>query len=64
MQIREFIGRDWVVKLQHNLRDGNSNADILAKRGAQQNKDFVILNSPPQEMNFMLVADGVHFMRK
>ncbi|KAJ1425366.1 Reverse transcriptase-like [Sesbania bispinosa] len=66
MQIRDFIGRDWVVKLQHILRESNSSADFLAKREAQQNENLVILNAPPQEKNFMLPTDasGVQFLRE
>ena len=33
--IRDFLHRDWLVRLQHTLREGNACTDFLAKTGAR-----------------------------
>ena len=54
-----------MVSLRHNLREVNTAADFLVKRGALSDSSLVILNGGPPYMASALLADdmGVEFFR-
>ncbi|PNX57966.1 ribonuclease H [Trifolium pratense] len=64
-KIRQLIGRDWNVSIDHTLREGNACADFLAKLGASSKSSLVILEAPPSDMSRLLLADagGMMFVR-
>ena len=63
--IGELIARDWVVRLEHILREGNAVADLLAKDGARGNSRLTLLESPPSAALPLLADDyrGTLFLR-
>ena len=63
--IKMALARDWIVTLRHTYREGNQSADFLAKQGARQEEDLVLLQTPPSGLHGILLADaqGVSFYR-
>ena len=57
-QIRDLLQRDWVVRVLHTLREGNSCADFLAKAGANQMLNFCLIVEPPQGLLVSLAQDA------
>lgn len=47
------------LRFQHVMRDGNDCADWLAKHGAVADHDFLIWNSCPHQLSFVLLADAM-----
>ncbi|XP_057425693.1 uncharacterized protein LOC130719064 [Lotus japonicus] len=60
--ILDLLRRDWVVQVAHVLREGNACADFLAKAGAAQERDFLLLQDPPPGMEYLLMADSMGFV--
>lgn len=46
MDIREFLGKNWTVKICHTLREGNASADYMAKHGASIDDHLTIFETP------------------
>lgn len=63
--IRELMDKDWQVRFEHILREGNAVADVLAKDGASGNSRFRFLASPPPAAIPLLAEDyrGTLFLR-
>ncbi|XP_057444828.1 uncharacterized protein LOC130737075 [Lotus japonicus] len=64
--VRELLGKDWVVRFDHILREGNSVVDYLAKDGARGTCRMRCLDTPPTEVTPMLADDyrDTLFMRR
>ncbi|XP_057444549.1 uncharacterized protein LOC130736776 [Lotus japonicus] len=64
--VNDLLRRQWEVRLEHTLRDGNACADFLAKVGAAQGLAFHVLVDPPPELSLVLLADksGTMFVRQ
>ncbi|XP_028080539.1 uncharacterized protein LOC114282098 [Camellia sinensis] len=45
--------------VQHVWKEGNLCADALAKFGAQQPKDMLVVNEPPAEIRSLLISDMI-----
>ncbi|KAK9265995.1 hypothetical protein L1049_012495 [Liquidambar formosana] len=56
---RSLLQRDWQVQIQHVYREANKCADFLAKYGASQVTNFVILNDPPSDLVAILLWDAL-----
>lgn len=63
--IKRLMRIVWDCSLQHILREGNSCADFLAKKGPSSQERLVILEDPLSGMQQLLLADalGVRFTR-
>lgn len=63
--IKDLIGCDWLVQLNHTLREGNACADFLAKLGASMDHRWTVLDTPPPGIAPLLLADasGVQYLR-
>ena len=63
--IREFLERDWMVRLEHILREGNAVADCMAKEGARGSDRLKLWESPPVAALPLLADDyrGTFFFR-
>lgn len=48
--IKEFTGRDWMVRVTHVLREGNNVADFLANLGQSMDLGLHLFESPPHEL--------------
>ena len=55
--IRMLIWQNWSVVLQHTLREGNSCADFLARKGSTSREYVTILANPPAGISHLLLAD-------
>jgi hypothetical protein len=55
--IRQFLAKDWTVRLYHAFREGNMSAEVLTKLGTRTTSNLVILNNPPIELQLVLLAD-------
>lgn len=64
--INELLRREWEVRLEHTLREGNACADYLAKAGAAQEQALHVVVDPPPELSLLLLADksGTVFVRE
>ncbi|CAL5347704.1 unnamed protein product [Camellia sinensis] len=54
-----FTLRRCECTVQHTMEEGNLCADAMAKLGAEQPVDLLVVNEPPEETRSMLVADMV-----
>ncbi|XP_057429441.1 uncharacterized protein LOC130722649 [Lotus japonicus] len=54
-----LLRRDWEVRVEHILREGNSCADFLAKAGAMQDQSFYMVHHPLPGMESLLLADSM-----
>lgn len=63
--IKEFLARDWLVRFEHILREGNAVADLLAKDDACADLRFQCLEAPPLAALLLLADDyrGTSFLR-
>ncbi|KAL6494820.1 hypothetical protein OROGR_031620 [Orobanche gracilis] len=63
--IHDFLDRDWEVRLEHILREGNTVADFLAKEGARDSCRLKCWDSPPGAAASLLADDyrGALFLR-
>ncbi|PNX98129.1 ribonuclease H [Trifolium pratense] len=63
--IQQLLDRDWVVVVNHTLREGNTCADILPKKGANSISPLMKLEAPPTELSSLFLVDawGVAFIR-
>ncbi|CAL5344275.1 unnamed protein product [Camellia sinensis] len=52
-----IIMQGCACEIKHILREGNTCADALAKFGAEQPEDLLLVNEPPMEIRGLLVAD-------
>ncbi|KAL7182936.1 hypothetical protein ACSBR1_041590 [Camellia fascicularis] len=59
-----IIFNDYQCTVQHTYRDGNLCADAMAKLGADQPEDILVVNDPPVEIKELLVSDMVGLARK
>ncbi|CAL5332699.1 unnamed protein product [Camellia sinensis] len=50
--------------VQHIYREGNLCADAMAKLGAEQPEDILVVNDPPAEIRELLVSDMVGIARE
>lgn len=55
--IKQFLNRDWIVKIQHIYRKGNRVADKLANWGLQQSISFHRLLEPFPDVIQLLLED-------
>lgn len=64
-QIKGLLTRQWQVRCQHILREGNAVADYLAKHGASSTSEILIWDAPIQGVGQLLREDqmGTLFMR-
>ncbi|GAU42016.1 hypothetical protein TSUD_236830 [Trifolium subterraneum] len=64
--IRQLVGRDWDVIVEHTLREGNACADVLAKMGALSSTPLVTVTTSPNDLAMPLSADarGVVFIQE
>ncbi|MCH94076.1 putative ribonuclease H protein, partial [Trifolium medium] len=53
-----FWIEEWVVTVDHTLREGNACVDILAKKGANSISSLVMLETPHTELSNLLLADA------
>ena len=58
----DLLKKDWKVKFNHPLREGNKAPDWLANYGIQGDLGLKVHSSPPQWLSLILVGDamGVH----
>lgn len=61
--INGLLNREWNVKLQHNLREGNECADWMAKTGATGDSPLVIWEQCPHQLDSTLLADALGLVR-
>ena len=63
--IRDWLKRDWNVKISHILREANACADFLANEGAIGNEKLRVLQEPPQGLLPFMREDlrGTLFLR-
>lgn len=54
---QQMLSRDWVVKFNHTLREGNRVADSLANWSLQQGIGIHKIHDPPQEILLKLWKD-------
>ncbi|KAL7260608.1 hypothetical protein ACSBR1_006300 [Camellia fascicularis] len=59
-----IILRGCEYTIQHVLREGNSRADVMAKLGAEQPVELLVVNDPPAEVRNLLVVDMLGLSRK
>lgn len=64
MDDARIIFNDCQCTVQHTYRDGNLCADAMAKLGADQPKDILVVNDPPVEIRELLVSNMVGLARK
>lgn len=57
--IKELLGRQWRVKIQHTLREGNMCADLLAKQGAKAADPLVTIQEAPVALHSQLLTDAM-----
>ncbi|CAL5347381.1 unnamed protein product [Camellia sinensis] len=60
----KIIFRGCECTIHHIYKEGNLCADPLAKFGAEQPKDILVVNDPPQEIQCYLVADMIGLSRE
>lgn len=65
-KIRELLHRNWQCKLNHFWREGNSCADILAKKSIDLQLGLTFFPDPPDIVKPLLSADliGASYIRK
>lgn len=56
--VTELLGREWNVKLEHTLHEGNSYVDLLAKMGASGSSFCSLFYTPPHSMEPLLTLVG------
>ncbi|CAL5362043.1 unnamed protein product [Camellia sinensis] len=59
-----IILRGCECTIQHVLSEGNSFADAMAKLGAEQPVELLVVNDPPAEVRSLLVADMLGLFRE
>lgn len=61
-----MLRRAWHCSVTHILREENSSADFLAKKGATSQDQLVISTEPPSGMQQLLIEDamGVKFVTR
>ncbi|MED6172519.1 hypothetical protein PIB30_118000 [Stylosanthes scabra] len=57
--IQNLLRRDWEVQVQHTLRDMNSCADLLAKKGARDDDALKVWLLPPLPMKCLMIDDSM-----
>ncbi|XP_057420427.1 uncharacterized protein LOC130714518 [Lotus japonicus] len=57
--ICDLLRKDWVVRIEHVLREGNACADFLAKAGVNQDLGFLHLQDPLPGMEHLILADSL-----
>ena len=64
-EIRDWVRKDWMVKISHVLREANQCADHLAKDGAVSGESLIFMEDPPAGVLDCLREDflGTFFMR-
>ncbi|KAL7198980.1 hypothetical protein ACSBR2_021298 [Camellia fascicularis] len=60
----KIIMRECECTVQHVFKEGNLCADALAKFGAEQPEDILVVNKPPAEIRSLLVVDIVSTPRE
>ena len=56
--ISRWFSKDWVISLEHTLRDGNGGIDFLAKLWARNDELYHTWVNPPIRMKLVLLADA------
>lgn len=54
-----WLRRDWTVKVEHVLREGNRAADLLAGVGRRQAAEFKMWEMPPESMGLTFFEDSI-----
>ncbi|GAU37589.1 hypothetical protein TSUD_365100 [Trifolium subterraneum] len=57
--IQDLLVLEWDVSLKHSLRKGNFCADFLAKLGSANDEKFFIWESPPPDMQDLLLSNAL-----
>ncbi|GAU33259.1 hypothetical protein TSUD_333820 [Trifolium subterraneum] len=57
--IQDLLVLEWDVSLKHSVREGNFCADFLAKLGSANDEKFSIWESPPPDMQDLLLSDAL-----
>ena len=60
---RQLISRIPQVRIGHCYHKANSCADFLARIGSSQNRDFILYNDPPMDLQELLSANSTGFYR-
>ncbi|KAL7227067.1 hypothetical protein ACSBR1_022019 [Camellia fascicularis] len=60
----KIIFRGYECTIQHVFKEGNLCADALAKLGAVQLEEIVVVNEPPVEIRSYLVANMIGLSRE
>lgn len=56
-KIRNILRRDWEVKLEHSLREGNTVANRLASSAVDMEPELFLLEEPPEVVRPLLLKD-------
>ena len=56
---RKLISRIPQVRIGRCYREANSCADFLAKMGSAQNREFILFNDPPVDLEELISLDAV-----
>lgn len=62
-KIQSFSQRDWQVSFVHILREDNSCAVCLAKKGASEDHTLVIWDACPTQLDSSMLADAYGVVR-
>ncbi|CAL5415798.1 unnamed protein product [Camellia sinensis] len=60
----KILFRGCQCTVQHVWKEGNLCADALAKFGAQQPEDMLVVNKPPAEIRSLLISDMIGLSRE
>jgi len=60
--IKELMILDWEVNLSHTRREGNANADFLAKLGSNNDNKMNIWNFPPKDFKSLLLFNSTRML--
>ncbi|KAL4316089.1 hypothetical protein AHAS_Ahas15G0250200 [Arachis hypogaea] len=55
--IRRWLNKDWVVKIEHTFIEGNKAADFLAKKGLDQELGYHFVDMSCPELSLILEDD-------
>jgi ribonuclease HI len=56
-RIRQFLERDWEIKIQHSYREANKCADLLANIGCDSGGPLIYYESCPTPLSLLFAAD-------
>lgn len=62
-KIRGLCVHSWRLSFRHTLQEGNFCADYLAKFGANHDSPLIYWQACPPQMDYLLLADAMGFVR-